>query len=260
MHVIWHTRHLLWYLVWRDLRQRYIGSAGGLLWALLQPLLTAAAYLFLFDVVFAVRLGDSNGTRHFGVYLLAGLIPWLALNEGVMRGMTSLVDAGGLLRKTALPLELFPAQAALASALLYLPIVALYAAALAVARGRLDLSLLLLPLWFLMQLSITFLLALVLAILAAALRDVMQVVGFLTTIWIFISPVFYPLDRVPQAFRAVVWLNPGTPLVIGYHAIILKGESPGVLAVGLLLAWITVLYLIGGALLRRSREHVVDWL
>lgn len=259
MKVLWNARLLLWQLTMRELRQRYMGSAGGWLWIIVKPAFTVLAYLFVFDLVFKVRLDSGEGTRFFGIYLLTGLIPWLALNEGVIDGTNSLIGAGHLLKKTALPLELFPARSVLSSGLLYLPIIIILAIAMMVSRKSPDWGLLVF-LWFALQLMLTYHLSLVLSLLAAALRDTIQVVSMITSIWVFLAPVLYPMERVPESLQVVLWLNPGTPLVLGYHSLILKGTLPAETVMMSALLWIILFSGIGWILLRRCREQVVDWL
>lgn len=256
---LWSSRRLLWELVRRELRGRVVGSVGGWVWLLARPLLAALAYFFVFDLVFQVRLGVETAGPGFGVFLLAGLLPWMAFTEGVSAGTTSLLESANLLRKTALPVELFPARAVLAVALLYAPVVWLYGLALMASRGGLDWALLL-PLWILLQLAMTYCLALCLALLAAALRDVVQLVGLVTTVWMFLSPVLFPLERVPAGLATLLWLNPGTPLVLGYHALILDGRLPQPSVWFGALGWTLLPGLLAALLLRRVREQVVDWL
>jgi len=164
---IWTSRVLLWQMVRRELHSRTVGSLGGWVWLLARPVLTGLAYLFIFDTVFQVRLGDSGGGNQVGVFLLAGLLPWMALTDGVMAGTVSLLESANLLQKTALPLELFPARAVLGAALLYGPVVVLFGLWVMVARGTLDWALVV-PLWFGLQVVLTYFLALILAIFAAA--------------------------------------------------------------------------------------------
>ena len=96
--------------------------------------------------------------------------------------------------------------------------------------------------------------------LAAALRDTMQVVGFALSIGIFLSPVLFPVTLFPADWRWVLWLNPVTALVIGYQQVLLQGAWPpaSVWLVGLL--WIAALALALNVVVARSRDQLVDWL
>ena len=86
---------LLWVMARREISTRYAGTAAGVLWAYVQPLLMVAAYYLVFDVVFAMRLGENAPTKAVGAYLVVGALPWMAFCDAVTRGMSSLVEAGG---------------------------------------------------------------------------------------------------------------------------------------------------------------------
>jgi len=122
---LWRLRALLRVLTRREVHARYQGSAAGVAWAYVQPLLTGAAYYLVFDIVFGMRLAQGAPTGRVGTYLIVGSLPWMAFCDAVGRGTSSLLDAGGLLQKNALPPALFPLRAVAASALVYGPLLAL---------------------------------------------------------------------------------------------------------------------------------------
>ena len=97
---VWRARSLVWVLTRREIAARNAGSAGGWLWSYAQPLLTVAAYYLVFDVVFAMRLGDNAPTRAVGAFLVVGALPWMAFCDTVSRAMNSLIDAGSLLQRS----------------------------------------------------------------------------------------------------------------------------------------------------------------
>src|SRR6218665_3476575 len=119
---VWRARALLWVLVRREVAARHAGTAAGLFWPYLQPLLTVAAYYLVFDVVFAMRLGAGARAHAVGPFLLVGALPWMAFCDAASRGMGSLIDAGSLLQKNALPPVLFATRAVLDSAVIYGPL------------------------------------------------------------------------------------------------------------------------------------------
>ena len=111
-----------------------------------------------------------------------------------------------------------------------------------------------------LQLVLCLLLGYLLAILAAALRDTVQLVGFLLSVGIYLSPILFPLSLFPEAWRWVLWLNPMTALVLGYQQVLLQGAWPpaSVWLVGLL--WLGGLALALNVVVARSRDQLVDWL
>ncbi len=257
MRTLWTNRLLLKELIRRELKSKYIGSAGGRFWLMARPVAYILVYLFVFDVVFAIRMGGSR--PGFAYFLLSGMLPWIALNESVNTGSASIVQSGAILKKTNLPFELFPAKAVASVALVYLPFVTLYAWGMMAGRFTFDWALLT-PVWMLLQLALSYYLALNLAILTAAMRDVTQIVSIVTSVWMFLAPVIYPLERVPESVVWLLWLNPGTPLATGYHSLILDGSLPHWSSFLGILVWLFLLALLARRLLFRTRDQLVDWL
>lgn len=259
LRAVWSARSLVWVLTRREVAARHAGTAAGIVWPYLQPLLTVAAYYLVFDVVFSMRLGDGAPTHAVGTFLVVGALPWMAFCDGLSRGMHSLLDAGGLLHKNPLPPVLFVVRSVLASAVVFAPLLLLLALAYAPLHGF-ALPLLSLPLLLLLQWGMCLLLAYVLAILAAALRDTVQMVGFLLSVGIYLSPVLFPMTLFPERWRWVLWLNPMTAPVQGYQQVLLQGAWPPQAVWWVLLVWMGVLMLALNLLIERSRDQLVDWL
>ena len=257
---LWRNRSLAWMLARRDLATRHAAAAGGALWAYIQPLLMVAAYYLLFDVVFAMRVGDGpSHTRAAGQFLIVGSLPWMAFCDAVGRGMNSLIDAGSLLQKNALPAVLFPVRAVIASTIVYGPLILLVALAYGPAQHFPLAMLSLIPL-LLLQLALCAVLGYLLAILAAALRDTVQIVTFLLSVGIFMSPVLFPMTMFPAQWRWVLWINPMTPIVSGYQSVLLEGAWPAAATWLGPMLWILVSALLLGVVVKRSRDELVDWL
>lgn len=255
----WRSRALLGLMAGREIRSRVSGTVLGLVWLYLQPLLTIAAYYLVFDVILNARLADGAPTKRVGEYLIVGMVPWMVFTDTVSRAMNSLVDAGGLLQKNALSPVLFPVRAVVASAITFLPPLLLVAAAFALMRGP-TLALLLLPPLVVVQIALTFAIGYLLAILAAAVRDVLQIVGFCLTLGVFLSPVLFTPAMLPEQIRWLIWMNPMTPIILGFQSILLSGRAPGMQEWGAILVWLCGTTLILDRLIERSREHLVDWL
>lgn len=256
---LWHSRRLCWVLTRRDIAARYAGTALGAVWAYAQPLLTVAAYYLVFDVVFAMRLGEGAPTRAVGTYLIAGMLPWMAFADALARAMASLVEAGPILQKNPLPPMLFPARAVLASALVFAPLLALLLLAYAPLH-RFAPAVAVFPLLVLLQVLLCTLWGAALAILAAALRDTLQVAAFALSLGVFLSPVLFPAHLFPAGWAWALWLNPMTAWVNAYQAILLQGAWPTPAAWAGMAAWLALGALLLNLLLRRSHDQLTDWL
>ena len=226
---LWRLRALLAVMARRELATRTAGSAGGWLWVWLPPLLSVAAYFLVFDVVFQMRLGGQAPTARVGTYLIVGMLAWMAFADAVQRGMGSLLDAGGMLQKNPLPPGLFPARAVLASVLVFAPLLLLLVPMYAGAHGF-GAGVLAVPLLIALQAALSFLMAYVLALLAAALRDVVQLVQVFCHWGVSVAGAVSG-GVFPQAWRWLLWLNPMTGLILGYQSALLQGVA-GVAGVG----------------------------
>ena len=256
---LWRLRGLLAVLTRREIGARVAGSAGGLLWVWLPPLLTVAAYYLVFDLVFGMRLGAAAPTARVGTYLIVGMLAWMAFADAVQRGMASLLEAGGMLQKNPLPAGLFPARAVLASGAVFAPLllalIPLYAGVHQFRPGVWAL----LPLLAL-QGVLALLAGYLLAILAAALRDVLQLVGLLLSLGVFLSPILFPVAMFPASWRWLLWLNPMTGPILGYQSALLQGAWPGREVWLALAVWLVLLAGLLSLALARSRDQLADWL
>lgn len=256
---LWQSRALLWTMTRRELAARYAGSAAGVAWAYLQPLFTVAAYVLVFDVVFSMRMGPDAPTARVGTYLIVGAVPWLMFCESLARGTSSLLDAGGLLQKNALPPVLIVARSVLAGWIVFVPLMLVLTLCYLPVSG-VSSAVLALPVLLLLQGLLVFMLAHALAIVAAAVRDTVQVLGFALSVGIYLSPILFPLSLFPQAWRWVLFANPMTALVLGYQSILLQGQWPEPSVWGVTLVWLVAVALLLNMLIRRSRDELVDWL
>jgi len=222
-------------------------------------MLTVGAYFLVFDIVFAMRMGNEAPTARVGTYLVVGSLPWLAFCESLSRGANSLVEAGSLLQKNALPPVLFVARSVLAGWVVFVPLMVVLTLGYLPISG-LGWALAAVPLLLLLQGAIAFLLAHLLAILAAAVRDTVQVLAFALSVGIYLSPIFFPLSMFPQEWRWLLFANPMTALVIAYQSVLLQGSWPDLTLWAVSLGWLLGLALLLNSLIARSRDELVDWL
>ncbi len=242
----------------RELQVRYAGSVAGVVWAYVQPALTVAAYFLVFDLVFNLRMGASAPTARVGVYLVVGALPWLAFCESVSRGSSSLVEAGSMLQKNAIPPVLFVARSVLASWVVFVPLM------LSMTSAYLWLSALNWPhlsigLLLILQGLLAFFLAYAIAIITAAFRDTLQILSFLLGVGIYLSPVLFPLSLFPSEWQWVLFANPMTAFVLAYQTVLLQGQWPAAYLWVVIVIWLVLSVSLLNVLIARSRESLVDW-
>jgi lipopolysaccharide transport system permease protein len=254
-------RHLflLRELVKRDFQGRYAGSLLGFAWSFVQPLWLLLLFTFVFSTVLQIRVVDAcRPGGKFSVFLFSGLLPWIAVQEGVLRSSTSITDNSVLVKKLRFPPEILVVAVVLAALLQEAIAAVVFLAVLAVlgdlAWGGLPMLLLALPL----QIVFTLGLGLLLGAVQVFFRDTAQLLGMVLTGWFYLTPIVYSLGSVPPRLRTWIELNPLTPLVELYRQAFLCGRLgvvPGTLSLAVTAA---VLLCAGFWLFRRLKVAFVD--
>ncbi|SCB59657.1 lipopolysaccharide transport system permease protein [Rhizobium aethiopicum] len=219
-------RGLLWELTKRDFAGRYKGSFLGLAWSLFNPLLMLSIYTFVFGVAFKARWGtpseDSNA--NFAIVLFSGLIIHGLFAECLVRSPTLITSNVNYVKKVVFPLEILP-LVSLGSALghFLVSLVVLIAFCAIVGTG-LHSSGILLPIVLLPMLLIVVGLSWFFASLGVYLRDFAQVIGIVSTILLFLAPIFYPISSLPPVYQKLLIFNPITLPVVQVRGLLLWGE------------------------------------
>jgi ABC-type polysaccharide/polyol phosphate export permease len=253
-----HQRHLLRDLLGRELQSRYVGSVGGFLWTLIQPLLLLLVYTFVFAVVLQVRFGEEGSVTGFALYLYCGMLPWHAVAGGMARSTSSLVQNRSLIRTARFPAKVLPTTVVLAELVTQAIGTAFLLMALLVLHRPPAWTLVLLPLVVALQVVFTLGLGYALSTLNVFFRDTAQLVQVALPLWMFLTPIFYPESRVPDRFRGVMDLNPLSHLVRMYRAAILEGHAPGARDLALFTGWALGVFVAGYWLFTRNRWKLAD--
>jgi len=198
----------------REITDRYAGQVLGAAWAIGGPLLTMAVYVFAFTVLFRGRLGPTDNGMAYTAYVLAGMVPWLAVQDVVMRATVCVSGSASLVKQIVFPTEVLPLKVVLASVPALLVGLAV-AGTITIAAGATSLfgTLVLLPLAVLLLLLMCAGLAYVLAAVGVFLRDIKDIVGVLLMIGFFIHPIIYPPQQVPRWLNRVFAISPFTHLI-----------------------------------------------
>ena len=201
----WTKFDLLRTLVRRDLEARYKGSVLGNLWSLVNPLSQLLIYTYVFSVVLKVKLSlkglPANENVSFGLWLFAGLLPWIAFSTGLTQSASSVIGQPNLVKKVVFPLTLLPLvpffSAFIESALGLIMLIFF----VALSSGTLHTTLAFLPLVWIPQLLITAGLGYLAAGLTVFLRDIPQTLNVILNIWFYATPIVYPITSIPESWR-----------------------------------------------------------
>jgi lipopolysaccharide transport system permease protein len=255
---LWRNRKLIRSMVRRDILARYRGSFGGALWTFLNPLLLMATYAFVFGAVLKTRFGADSSGMGYVLYFLAGMLPWLPFAEAVGRSPYVILEYRSFVKKLVFPLETLPANLVISGAVTEVFALAIFLAGLLVARGSVPVSVVWLPMLVVPQLLLTAGLCWFLAALGIFLRDLGQIMGFVLTLWFFLTPICYSESVLPDSARKMEALNPMYVLVSGYRSIFLEGQAPDLHRLAILWCVAVAAAVCGHAWFHRLRRSFAD--
>jgi lipopolysaccharide transport system permease protein len=210
---MWSYRDLFLTFGQRDVKLRYRQTALGVSWVLLQPLIAAAIFAFVFGRV--ARL-PSDGHPYF-LFAFAGLMGWNAFNTTLTRTSTSLLANSQLVSKVYFPRLILPASTLMATGIDFIITSGVMGGMLVVTGTPLTLHVLLLPLWLALLLMLASGMGLVLGGTSVRFRDVAILTPVAAQMLLYISPVAYPVSSVPQKYHALYSMNPLTGLLEGFR-------------------------------------------
>jgi lipopolysaccharide transport system permease protein len=254
-------RELVWPLIRRDIEARVRGSALGLLWLLLQPLLLLAAYSYVFLLVMKMswpELASAPAGVNAPMLLLVGMMTHSLLAESLGRAPGLIHAHSNYVKRVVMPVEIF-ATVTVASVLFQalMSLVVLLIAMLLFGASW-QLSMVSLPLVWLPLLLLAVGAVWLLAAFGVYLRDLQYLVPFLSTLLMLLAPVFFPLSAVPAAAKPLVLLNPLTVPVMESRKVLLFGEWPDFAALGTYSVFALLFALFGFAVFRRLRPGFAD--
>lgn len=251
-------RDLLFQLVRRDFRQRYVGSAAGWLWGVIHPLVLLLSWVFVFQMCLRIELPRGEVTQNYAMFLLCGFLPWLLFQETVQRSATSVVEHSNLITKTVFPAEIIPVSVFLSSLISHLLTLALVVAAVAVVLKHFSLMMLTLPLYMLLLGLFAVGIGWVVASLHVYLRDTAQVVTVVLTLWFWLTPIFIWESSYPEPVRFLLKANPLAHLVRAYRDRLLSYRLPSLEELGVLAGCGVAAFIAGGLFFRHLKRGFAD--
>jgi lipopolysaccharide transport system permease protein len=247
---LWDYRELLYFFVWRDIKVRYKQTAIGAAWAVLQPLLTVVTFTIIFDK-FAKMPSDG---LPYPVFSYAALLPWNYFASSLNRSIGSVVGDANLITKVYFPRLLLPISATV-SGLVDFGISFVFLLVMMAWYGIMPTwSTLLLPCFLLLAMLTALGVGLWLSVINVRFRDVGQATAFFIQIWLFASPVAYPVNVVPEKWRALYSLNPMTGVIEGFRWALLGKQMPDIASIVISIA-VVLLLVVGGIIFFKRMEN-----
>ena len=260
--IFWKRRDLLIQLIVRNVESRYKGSILGIAWSFIQPLIMLSIYTFVFSIVFQAKFGaiPNDNRLAFAVILFSGMSVFGVFADSVT-GCSYLINSNqNYVKKVVFPLELLPVSHVAGVIINSIPSFLLVAAGMLICGDPFQFSwtilllpLTIIPLW-LFTLGVSYLIT----SLAVYIRDLAYVIGLFCQILFFMTPIFYPIDGVPQQFRWILELNPLSALVENTRALLLYGKLPELQSCSISILLSIVVFQLGYIWFRKTKKGFAD--
>ena len=257
---LWCNRYLIAQMTRRDVVGRYKGSVLGLVWSFLTPILMLVVYTFVFSVVFKARWGtdgDDSKTQ-FALVLFVGMIVHGLFSEVLNRAPGLILSNVNYVKKVVFPLQVLPVIA-MGAALFHASIsLIVLLIAFVLFNGYLHWTAIFIPVVLLPLVILTLGIAWMLASLGVFLRDVGQTVGIITTVMLFLAPIFYPITALPEEIRPWIMANPLTFIIEEARKVLILGRMPHWAGLGVYTFAATAVAWAGFAWFQKTRKGFAD--
>jgi len=254
-------RKLISQMAWREVVGRYKGSVLGLVWSFVTPLLMLVVYTFVFSVVFKARWGAETmggGKAEFALILFAGLIVHSFFSEVLNRSTSLIVSNANYVKKVIFPLEILPIITAVSALFHVLARFIILLVVYLLVYGELHPTLVFAPVIFLPLFTWVIGLAWFFASVGVFIRDIGQLMGIATTVMLFVSPIFFPPEAIPEQYRTLIWLNPLSLVIDQFREVVIWGRYPDWISLGIYSTVSLLVGLVGYAWFQKTRKGFAD--
>jgi lipopolysaccharide transport system permease protein len=251
---VWRYRGLLYYLIWRELKVRYKQAALGGAWAIVQPLFAVA----IFTVIFGRFARFPSDGIPYSLFAFAGVLPWMYFSESVRRSSVGPVSDSELVRKIFFPRLLIPVAMVIAPLVDFAVAFVVFLIMLAWHGIWPGINMLALIPMLLFTGCMALAMGLWLGPINVRFRDIMHTLPFMLQVWMYASPIIYPLSIIPEQWRPLYSLNPMVGIIEGFRWALLGKQSPDFGAMGVSAAVVVVLLISGLIFFKKSERSFAD--
>lgn len=258
---LWGNRQLIVQMTRREVVGRYKGSVMGLAWSFFNPIFMLVVYTFVFSEIFKSRwggIGGDDSKTQFALVLFVGMIVLNLFSEVINRAPGLILTNVNYVKKVIFPIEILPVIAMGAALFHSLISLGVLLAAFTLFNGYLHWTVIFIPLVMLPLVIVTIGVAWMLASLGVFLRDVGQTIVIITTVLMFLSPVFYPVSAVPERFRHIILANPLTFIIEQARAVLIWGHMPNWIGLGIYTLIASVVAWLGYLWFQKTRKGFAD--
>ena len=255
---LWRNRQLIVQMTKREVVGRYKGSVMGLAWSFFNPVFMLVVYTFVFSVIFKSRWGGDESRTLFALVLFVGMIVLGLFSEVVNRAPSIILANVNYVKKVVFPIEVLPVIAMGAALFHTLISLSVLLMAFLLFNGFLHWTVNFTPLILLPLVILTLGISWMLAAIGVFLRDVSQTISLITTVLMFLSPVFYPVTAVPERFRPFIMANPLTFIIEQAREVVIWGHLPNWIGLGAYTLAATIITWAGYTLFQKMRKGFAD--
>lgn len=253
--LLWDYRELLWNLANREITQRYKQSVLGYAWVILNPLFQLIVMSFVFDKVLKV---PSLGVP-FILFLSAALLPWNLFTQSLTTSSNALVGNSHLITKIYFPREILVYSTIIAKLVDFFYSCLVLIFFLLIFRIPVTIYYLWLPVIFLIQLFLMAGISLMVAALNLFYRDIQYLLNLILLLWMYITPIMYPIEIIPTQYRFIMSLNPMAVIVNAYRQVLLSGKDPNTSSLGIAAVVSLIIFSLGFALFKKMEGEFADY-
>ena len=246
---------LMWAFLSMNLRDRYLGSRLGSLWAVANPLLMLALFTFVFGYVFKMRLPGADTTLSYAIWLIGGYAPWLATSEALMATSLSVVGSAGLVKNMAFKTEILPITAALTGLLPLVVSLGFLSVLLVVDGNMFSLHAIFGVPVAILQFALIISLGFFMSAVTVFVRDFAIALPNILMVVLFATPIFYPLASTPPIIQAISQGNPFYIISEDYRRALIYHQAPDLAGLFYVAALCVVLTIIGLRLFRHWKGY-----
>lgn len=250
---LYQYRQMLISLVQKDLRGRYKASVLGFLWTFINPLLQLVIYTIVFSVIMRAGIED------FYMFLFVALVPWIFFSSSLVGGSMAIVTGQDLVKKIYFPRIILPISYVISCFVnMLFSFIVIFAVIIIAGFGINFYALLFLPIVMIVELLLAMGIALITSACTVYFRDLEHILGLVSMMWMYLSPVVYPMDWVPERLVFVFNLNPMSPVITAYRDILYYKKTPDVSTLAIAIVLGLVFIVLGSYIFDKLQKGFVE--
>ena len=255
---LWNKKKILFLTTIIELKKRYAGSVLGMGWILFYPAILLGMYMFIYQVVFRVKVTGIDSPFEYSLFVLSGIIPYLGFAEVLNSSVLALSQNRHLISNVTVPMEVIPVRIVCGALVTQCIGLLILMSMLLFVGNKISIYWAFLPLMLLIQFFFLAGLAFIFSALGVLLRDLAQVMAILTLFLLFVSPVGYTKEMVPENLRLFLYFNPLWYIVESFRQPLLYGQLPDCTMLGIYILAATIFFCVGGFVFKKALHVLSD--